>query len=164
MGKKCRSCKCDGVEVKEGKEIMKTFMLRKEDVEHKWYVIDAEGKTLGKVAALAASVLRGKNKPTYTPHVACGDNVIIINAEKVKLTGNKLEDKMYYNHSGYPGGLRERTAKTMVEKYPVEMVERAVKGMLPKNRLGRQIYRQLFVYAGSEHKHEAQKPERLEVK
>ena len=143
---------------------MKTFMLRKEDVEHKWYVIDAEGKTLGKVAALAASVLRGKNKPTYTPHVACGDNVIIINAEKVKLTGNKLEDKIYYNHSGYPGGLRERTAKTMVEKYPVEMVERAVKGMLPKNRLGRQIFKQLFVYAGNEHKHEAQKPERLEVK
>ena len=143
---------------------MKTFMLRKEDVEHKWYVIDAEGKTLGKVAALAASVLRGKNKPTYTPHIACGDNVIIINAEKVKLTGNKLEDKIYYNHSGYPGGLRERTAKTMVEKYPVEMVERAVKGMLPKNRLGRQIYRQLFVYAGSEHKHEAQKPEVLTFK
>ena len=143
---------------------MKTFMLRKEDVEHKWYVIDAEGKTLGKVAALAASVLRGKNKPTYTPHVACGDNVIIINAEKVNLTGNKLDKKMYYNHSGYPGGLRERTARIMIEKYPVEMVERAVKGMLPKNRLGRQIYRQLFVYAGSEHKHQAQKPERLEVR
>ncbi len=143
---------------------MKTFMLRKEDVEHKWYVIDAEGKTLGKVAAAAAFVLRGKNKTTFTPHVACGDNVIIINAEKVVLTGNKLEDKMYYNHSGYPGGLRERNAKTMIEKYPVEMVERAVKGMLPKNRLGRQIFKQLFVYAGSEHKHEAQKPERLEVK
>lgn len=143
---------------------MKTFMLRKEDVEHKWYVIDAEGKNLGKVAALAASVLRGKNKPTYTPHVACGDNVIIINAEKVNLTGNKLDKKMYYNHSGYPGGLRERTARIMIEKYPVEMVERAVKGMLPKNRLGRQIYRQLFVYAGSEHKHHAQKPERLEVR
>ncbi len=143
---------------------MKTFMLRKEDVEHKWYVIDAEGKNLGKVAALAASVLRGKNKPTYTPHVACGDNVIIINAEKVNLTGNKLDKKMYYNHSGYPGGLRERTARIMIEKYPVEMVERAVKGMLPKNRLGRQIYRQLFVYAGSEHKHQAQKPERLEVR
>ena len=143
---------------------MKTFMLRKEDVEHKWYVIDAEGKTLGKVAATAAFVLRGKNKPTFTPHVACGDNVIIINAEKVVLTGNKLEDKMYYNHSGYPGGLRERNAKTMIEKYPVEMVERAVKGMLPKNRLGRQIFKQLFVYAGSEHKHEAQKPESLEVK
>ena len=143
---------------------MKTFMLRKEDVEHKWYVIDAEGKNLGKVAALAASVLRGKNKPTYTPHVACGDNVIIINAEKVNLTGNKLDKKMYYNHSGYPGGLRERTARIMIEKYPVELVERAVKGMLPKNRLGRQIYRQLFVYAGSEHKHQAQKPERLEVR
>src|SRR5574344_292046 len=143
---------------------MKTFMLRKEDVEHKWYVIDAEGKNLGKVAALAASVLRGKNKPTYTPHVACGDNVIISNAEKVNLTGNKLDKKMYYNHSGYPGGLRERTARTMIERYPVEMVERAVKGMLPKNRLGRQIYRQLFVYEGSNHKHEAQKPERLEVK
>ena len=143
---------------------MKTFMLKKEEVEHKWYVIDAEGKTLGKVAALAAHVLRGKNKPTYTPHVACGDNVIIINAEKVKLTGNKLEDKMYYNHSGYPGGLRERNAKTMIEKYPVEMVERAVKGMLPKGRLGRAMGKKLFVYRGSEHKHEAQKPERLEVK
>lgn len=143
---------------------MKTFMLRKEDVEHKWYIIDAEGKNLGKVAALAASVLRGKNKPTYTPHIACGDNVIIINAEKVNLTGNKLDKKMYYNHSGYPGGLRERTARIMIEKYPVEMVERAVKGMLPKNRLGRQIYKQLFVYAGSEHKHQAQKPESLEVR
>jgi len=143
---------------------MKTFMLRKEDVEHKWYVIDAENQVLGKVAEKAATYLKGKHKPTYTPHLACGDNVIIINAEKVKLTGNKLNDKMYYNHSGYPGGLRERNAKTMIEKYPVEMVERAVKGMLPKNRLGRQIFRQLFVYAGSEHKHEAQKPERLEVK
>ena len=127
-------------------------------------IIDAEGQVLGKVAALAASVLRGKNKPTFTPYVACGDNVIIINAEKVVLTGNKLDKKMYYNHSGYPGGLRERTARTMKEKYPVEMVERAIKNMLPKNRLGRDMYRQLFVYAGNEHKHEAQKPERLEVK
>ena len=143
---------------------MKTFMLRKEDVEHKWYVIDAENQILGKVAEKAAYVLKGKHKPTYTPHVACGDNVIIINAEKVRLTGDKLDKKVYYNHSGYPGGLRERTARTMQEKYPVEMVERAVKGMLPKNRLGRQIFKQLFVYAGSEHKHEAQKPERLEVK
>ena len=151
--------------LKLGREkIMKTFMLRKEDVEHKWYIIDAEGKNLGKVAERAAYVLRGKHKPTYTPHVNCGDNVIIINAEIVNLTGDKLDKKMYYNHSGYPGGLRERTARTMREKYPVEMVERAVKGMLPKNRLGRQIYKQLFVYAGSEHKHEAQKPERLEVK
>ena len=143
---------------------MKSFLQTKENIERKWYVIDAEGKSLGRVASLAATYLRGKHKPTYTPHIACGDNVIIINAEKVNLTGNKLNDKMYYNHSGYPGGLRERNAKTMIEKYPVEMVERAVKGMLPKNRLGRQIYRQLFVYAGSEHKHEAQKPERLEVK
>ena len=143
---------------------MKTFMLRKEDVKHDWYVVDAEGKTLGKVATLAASVLRGKNKPTFTPHVDCGDNVIIINAEKAVLTGNKLDQKMYYNHSGYPGGLRERTAKTMKEKYPVEMVERAVKGMLPKGRLGREMYRKLFVYAGSEHKHTAQKPQILEVK
>ena len=143
---------------------MKTFMLRKEDVKHDWYVIDAEGKTLGKVATLAASVLRGKNKPTFTPHVDCGDNVIIINAEKAVLTGNKLDQKMYYNHSGYPGRLRERTAKTMKEKYPVEMVERAVKGMLPKGRLGREMYRKLFVYAGSEHKHAAQKPQNLEVK
>ena len=163
MGKKCHSCKYDGIKKKK-KKIMKTFMLRKEDVEHKWYVIDAENQILGKVAEKAATYLKGKHKPTYTPHLACGDNVIIINAEKVKLTGNKLSDKMYYNHSGYPGGLRERNAKTMIEKYPVEMVERAVKGMLPKNRLGRQIFRQLFVYAGSEHKHEAQKPERLEVK
>ena len=108
--------------------------------------------------------MRGKNKPTFTPHVDCGDNVIIINAEKVVLTGNKLDKKIYYNHSGYPGGLRERTAATMVEKYPVEMVERAIKGMLPKGRLGRQMYKKLFVYAGSEHKHEAQKPENLEVK
>ena len=143
---------------------MKTFMLRKEDVEHKWYVIDAEGKNLGKVAAAAASVLRGKHKPTYTPYVDCGDNVIIINAEKVNLTGDKLDKKMYYNHSGYPGGLRERTARTMREKYPVEMVERAVKGMLPHNRLGRQMGKKLFVYAGSEHPHMAQKPEVMEIK
>ena len=143
---------------------MKTFMLRKEDVEHKWYIIDAENQVLGKVAEKAATYLRGKHKPTYTPHVACGDNVIIINAEKVILTGGKLDKKIYYNHSGYPGGLRERTARTMKDKYPVEMVERAVWGMLPKGRLGRQMYRQLFVYAGPTHKHKAQKPERLEVK
>ena len=143
---------------------MDTFMAKKSDVKRNWYVIDATGKSLGRVASKAATILRGKHKAIYTPHVDCGDYVIIINAEKVNLTGNKLDQKMYYNHSGYPGGLRERNAKTMLEKYPVEMVERAVKGMLPHNRLGRQIFRQLFVYAGSEHKHEAQKPERLEVK
>ena len=142
---------------------MKTFMLRKEDVSSKWYVIDAEGKNLGRVATKAAHIIRGKHKPTFTPHVDCGDNVIIINASKINLTGNKLDDKMYYNHSGYPGGLRERTAKVMKEKYPVEMVERAVRGMLPKNRLGRKMFKRLYVYEGENHKQEAQKPERLEV-
>lgn len=143
---------------------MKSFMQKKETVERKWYVIDAEGKSLGRVASLAATYLRGKNKPTFTPHIDCGDHIIIINAEKVKLTGNKEEKKIYYNHSMYQGGLRERTAKEMRERYPVEMVERAVKGMLPHNRLGRQMYKKLFVYVGSEHKHQAQKPEVLEVK
>ena len=143
---------------------MTSYMQKKETVERKWYVIDAEGKSLGRVASLAATYLRGKHKPTYTPHIDCGDNIIIINAEKVNLTGNKLDKKMYYNHSQYLGGLRERTARTMREEYPVEMVERAVKGMLPHNRLGRQMYKKLFVYAGNEHKQMAQKPEVLEVK
>ena len=142
---------------------MKTFMLRKEDVNTKWFVIDAEGQNLGRVASKAAHILRGKHKPTFTPHVNCGDAVIIINASKVNLTGDKLDKKVYYNHSGYPGGLRERTAKVMKEKYPVEMVERAIKGMLPKNRLGRDMFRNLYVYEASEHKHEAQKPERIEL-
>lgn len=143
---------------------MTSFMQKKETIERKWYVIDAEGKSLGRVASLAATYLRGKHKPTYTPHIDCGDNIIIINAQKVNLTGNKLDDKMYYNHSQYTGGLRERNARTMREEYPVEMVERAVKGMLPHNRLGRQMYKKLFVYAGNEHKQMAQKPEVLEVK
>ena len=141
-----------------------TFMQKKETVDRKWYVIDAQGESLGRVAAKAAHILRGKHKPTFTPHIDCGDFVIIINAKEVNLTGNKLENKMYYNHSMYPGGLRERNAKVMKEKYPVEMMERAVKGMLPHNRLGRQMYKKLFVYAGNEHKHEAQKPEVLELK
>ena len=143
---------------------MKSYMQKKETVERKWYVIDAEGKSLGRVATLAATYLRGKNKPTYTPHIDCGDYIIIVNASKVNLTGNKLENKMYYNHSQYTGGLRERTARVMREQYPVEMVERAVKGMLPHNRLGRQMYKKLFVYAGNEHKQMAQKPEVLEGK
>ena len=143
---------------------MKSFMQKKETVNRKWYVIDATDKPLGRVATLAATYLRGKNKPTFTPHIDCGDNIIIINAEKVLLTGNKEEKKIYYNHSMYQGGLRERTAKEMRERYPEEMVERAVKGMLPHNRLGRQMYKKLFVYKGSEHKHEAQKQEVLEVK
>ena len=143
---------------------MKSYMQKKEEVVRSWYVIDAEGKNLGRVATLAAHMLRGKNKATYTPHIDCGDNVIIINAEKVNLTGNKLDDKMYYNHSMYPGGLRERNARTMREQYPVEMIERAVFGMLPHNRLGRAMGKKLFVYAGSEHPHAAQKPVMVEVK
>ena len=142
---------------------MKTFMQKKETVDRKWYIVDAEGKTLGRLATKVATVLRGKHKPTYTPHVDCGDYVIVINADKVVLTGNKLDDKMYYNHSGFPGGLRERNAKTMIEKYPEEMVERAIKGMLPHNRLGRAMGKKLFVYAGADHKHEAQKPEVMEI-
>ena len=141
-----------------------TYMQKKEDLVRNWYVVDAEGQTLGRLAAQVAHVLRGKHKPTFTPHIDCGDNVIIINAEKVNLTGNKLESKIYYNHSGYPGGLRERTAKVMKEKYPVEMMERAVKGMLPKGRLGRQMYRKLFVYAGESHPHAAQQPVELKIK
>ena len=142
---------------------MKTFMLKKEEVSRKWYVIDAEGQNLGRVATKAATVLRGKHKVTYTPHIDSGDYVIIVNASKVNLTGDKLDKKMYYNHSGYPSGLRVRSARTMRENYPVEMVERAVKGMLPHNRLGRQMYKKLFVYSGSEHNQNAQKPVTLEV-
>ena len=143
---------------------MNSFMQKKETVNRKWFVIDAEGQVLGRVAAKAAHILRGKHKATYTPHIDCGDYIIIVNAEKAVLTGNKLEDKMYYNHSMYPGGLRVRSAKVMKEQYPVEMVERAVKGMLPHNRLGRQMYKKLFVYAGNEHPHAAQKPEVMEIK
>ena len=142
---------------------MKTYMQRKEDVTRTWYVVDAEGQTLGRLATKVANVLRGKHKPTYTPHIDGGDYVIVVNANKVVLTGNKLNDKMYYNHSRYTGGLRERTAKEMIENYPVEMVERAVKGMLPKGRLGRQMYKKLFVYAEGNHPHMAQQPVELKV-
>ena len=138
-----------------------SYMQRKEDVVRDWWVIDAEGENLGRLATKVATVLRGKHKPTYTPHIDGGDNVIVINASKINLTGNKLDDKIYYNHSGYTGGLRERTARTMRDNYPVEMIERAVKGMLPKGRLGRQMYKKLFVYAGSEHPHMAQKPQEM---
>jgi large subunit ribosomal protein L13 len=143
---------------------MNTFMQKKETVERKWYVIDAEGVTLGRLATKVATVLSGKHKATYTPHIDCGDYVIVVNAEKVKLTGNKLNDKKYYNHSGYVGGLRERNAKTMIENYPEEMIERAVKGMLPKGRLGRAMIKKLFVYAGPDHKHSAQQPVEVKVK
>lgn len=142
---------------------MNTFMQKKETVERKWYVIDATDKNLGRLASKAATILKGKHKATFTPHIDCGDYIIVINAEKINLTGAKLDKKIYYNHSGYPGGLRERTVAVMKEKYPEEMVERAIKGMLPKGRLGKQMYTKLFVYRGSEHKHIAQKPETLEI-
>lgn len=140
-----------------------TFMQKKEEVVRDWYVIDAKDIPLGRVASKAAHMLRGKHKATYTPHIDCGDNIIIINASEVLLTGNKLEGKKYYDHSRYVGGLRERTAKEMKEKYPEEMMERAIKGMLPKGRLGRQMYRKLHVYAGAEHPHTAQQPKVVEM-
>ena len=143
---------------------MKTFMQTKENVTRNWYVIDAKGLPLGRVASKAAMMLRGKHKATYTPHIDCGDYIIIINVKDVVLTGNKLNKKIYYDHSRYVGGLRERTAKEMREKYPIEMMERAVKGMLPHNRLGRQMYKKLFVYADSEHPHMAQQPKEVIVK
>ena len=141
-----------------------TTIAHSNEIQRKWYVIDAAGKPLGRLASQVAVILMGKNKPTWTPNVDCGDYVIIINAEKVALSGDKLRNKKYYNASGFPGGLRTRTAKEMIERYPVEMLERSVHGMVPKGRLGRQIEKKLFVYAGPEHKHEAQKPEVLELK
>lgn len=143
---------------------MKSYMQKKETVERNWYVIDATDIALGRLATKAATMLRGKHKATYTPHIDCGDYIIITNASKVKLTGDKLNKKIYYNHSGYTGGLRTRTAKEMIEKYPVEMVETAVRGMLPNGRLGRQMYKKLFVYEGETHPHMAQKPVVVEVK
>ena len=143
---------------------METFMQKKETVDRKWYVIDAEGVNLGRLATKAATLLRGKHKTTFTPHIDCGDYVIITNASKVNLTGKKLSDKIYYNHSRYAGGMRERTAGEMLDKYPVEMVERAIKGMLPKGPLGSQMYRKLFVYAGENHEQQAQQPIEMKVK
>ena len=140
---------------------MKTYMANPAKVEKKWYVVDAEGQTLGRLASEVAKVLRGKNKPVYTPHVDTGDYVIIVNADKIKVTGKKLEQKIYYNHSDYVGGMRETTLKEMLAKKPERVIELAVKGMLPKGPLGRSMYTKLFVYAGPEHKHEAQKPEAL---
>lgn len=142
---------------------MSTFMKRKEDVVRNWYVIDATDVVLGRLASKSANLLRGKEKVDYTPHIDCGDYVIITNASKVKLTGDKLNKKMYYNHSGYTGGLRVRPAKEMVDKYPVEMVERAIKGMIPHNRLGRSMYTKLFVYEGANHPHAAQQPKELKL-
>ena len=138
-----------------------TFMANAANIERKWYVVDAAGQTVGRLAAEVAKVLRGKNKPTFTPHVDTGDFVIVINAEKAVFTGKKLTDKMYFRHSGYPGGTTFTAAGKLLEKAPEKVIEKAVRGMLPKNRLGSQMYRKLNVYAGSEHPHAAQKPEVL---
>jgi large subunit ribosomal protein L13 len=142
---------------------MRTYQATAQDRERDWYVVDAEGKTLGRLATQIADVLRGKRKPTYTPHVDVGDFVIVVNAEKVAVTGDKREKKVYWRHSGYPGGIRFQTLGTLLEKRPEEVIRRAVKGMLPRNRLARQQLRKLKIYAGTDHPHQAQKPEQLEI-
>lgn len=138
---------------------MKSFIAKPHEVERKWYVIDAEGKNLGRLASEVASILRGKKKPIYTPHVDTGDYVIIVNAEKIVVTGNKMKQKVYKRHTGYPGGLKEITLEKLLDRKPEEVLKHAIKGMLPKGRLGRQMYTKLKVYAGPEHNHQAQKPE-----
>jgi len=140
---------------------MKTFMASPSTIERKWYVVDATGHTLGRLASEVASVLRGKNKPTFTPSMDTGDYVIVVNAEKITVTGKKLDDKVYYNHSGWVGGLKETTLREMLAKHPERVIEHAVKGMLPKGPLGREMYTKLHVYVGPDHKHAAQKPEAL---
>lgn len=137
----------------------KSYMANAQTIERKWFVVDATDLVLGRLSTEVATLLKGKHKPTYTPHVDCGDYVIIVNADKVALTGNKLDDKLYYRHSGYPGGLKSRTAKRMLELQPQKVLEKSIRGMLPKNRLGEDMYRKLYVYADSEHPHQAQKPE-----
>ncbi|ENH97812.1 50S ribosomal protein L13 [Gracilibacillus halophilus YIM-C55.5] len=141
-----------------------TFMANENNIERKWFVVDAEGQTLGRLASEVATILRGKHKPTYTPHVDTGDHVIIINAEKIALTGKKHTDKMYYRHSNHPSGLKSRTAGVMREQYPEQMLETTIKGMLPKGSLGRQMGKKLHVYRGPEHKHQAQQPEVYELR
>ncbi|WP_053955677.1 50S ribosomal protein L13 [Inediibacterium massiliense] len=142
---------------------MKSFVAKPQEVERKWYVVDAEAKTLGRLASQVASILRGKNKPTYTPHVDTGDFVIVINADKIAVTGKKMNQKMYRHHTGYVGNLKEVAFKDMLAKKPERIIELAVKGMLPKNSLGRQMFKKLKVYSGSEHNHEAQRPETLDI-
>ncbi len=142
----------------------KTQSAKKETVSRDWLVVDAEGQTLGRLASHVALVLRGKNKTCFTPHVDCGDNVIVINADKVRLTGDKMKKKVYLRHSGYPGGQKSKTAQQIMDSHPTRLIEIAVKGMLPKTKLGRAMYKKLFVYAGAEHPHAAQKPSNLELK
>jgi len=140
---------------------MKTYMANPDKIERKWYVVDAEGQTLGRLASEVAKVLRGKNKPEYTPHIDTGDYVIVINAAKIAVTGKKLDQKIYYHHSDYVGGMKETTLREMLAKKPERVIELAVKGMLPKGPLGREMYKKLYVYAGPDHKQQAQKPEVL---
>jgi large subunit ribosomal protein L13 len=142
---------------------MKTYSAKKEDVERQWLVIDAQDQVLGRLATRVAHILRGKHKPIFTNHVDTGDFVVIVNAEKIRLTGNKLDAKVYYRHSGYPGGIKGMTAREMLERKPEQVIRTAVKGMLPKNRLGSQMITKLKVYAGSEHPHKAQLPEKMEL-
>ncbi|HZY57920.1 MAG TPA: 50S ribosomal protein L13 [Rubrobacteraceae bacterium] len=143
---------------------MKSYMARSHEVERKWHLIDAEGQTLGRLATEIARLLRGKNKPQYTPHIDTGDFVVVVNAEKVVVTGNKAEQTVYYRHTGYPGGLKETSYETMLERKPTEILRRAVRGMMPKTRLGRQQLRKLKIYAGPKHPHEAQNPQLYEVR
>jgi len=143
---------------------MKTYQAKKEEVGHDWYLVNAEGKVLGRLAVAVARVLKGKHKPTYTPHVDTGDFIVVVNAGKVSLTGRKLKNKIYYHYTGYPGGIKEMSAEKLLAKKPTEMIRIAVKGMLPKTSLGRQMLRKLKVYAGPNHPHEAQKPVSLEIK
>jgi len=143
---------------------MKTLFAKKGEIEKKWYVVDAEGMVVGRLASRVAAILRGKHKPTYTPHVDTGDYVVIVNADKVRFTGKKLEQKVYYHHTGYPGGLRKFTAKEIMRKHPERIIISAIKGMMPKNRLGRQQIKKLKVYCGPDHPHTAQKPEPLNLK
>jgi large subunit ribosomal protein L13 len=144
----------------EGVEIVeKTYVTKQEDVQREWYVVDASGQTLGRLASQVARILRGKHKPIYSPSVDTGDHVIVVNAEKVHVTGRKLDQKIYYRHSGYPGGLKEITLRNLLQKHPTRVIEHAVRGMLPKNRLGRRMFKKLKVYAGPDHPHAAQRPE-----
>ena len=143
---------------------MKTYQATKEELDRKWYLVNAEGKVLGRLSTELAKILKGKNKPTYTPHLDTGDFVIVVNAGKVTLTGKKLKDKIYYHHTGYPGGIKQMNAEKLLAKKPTEMIRMAVKGMLPKNSLGRQMIRKLKIYAGPNHPHEAQRPIPLEPK
>jgi large subunit ribosomal protein L13 len=142
---------------------MKTVSTRPQDVDHAWYVVDAENKTLGRLATEIATRLRGKHKPEYTPHVDTGDYIVVVNADKVRVTGNKFNDKLYYRHSGYPGGIKQLSFKDLQARYPERIIEKAVKGMLPRNPLGRAMFRKLKVYAGTEHPHGAQQPQPLEL-